>query len=96
MRLGSRNRRQGDRRNRQMFLKRLGSTRGSSLSFSEKDQAINPHRKRESQRHVNGCETSRSLAARRSARIVGTRCLGRSRGVGLVLPLRPPQRVLLR
>ena len=32
MRLGSRNRRQGDRRNRQMFLKRPGNP-GASLSF---------------------------------------------------------------
>ena len=30
MRLGSRNRRQGDRRNRQMFLKRPGTTPGKS------------------------------------------------------------------
>ena len=33
MRLGSRNRRQGDRRNRQMFLKRREAAQGSSLSF---------------------------------------------------------------
>jgi hypothetical protein len=50
MRLGSRNRRQGDRRNRQMFLKQPG---GGEPVFSEKDQATNPHRKRESQHHLH-------------------------------------------
>jgi hypothetical protein len=43
-----------------MFLKRPGSTRGVEPVFSEKDQAINPHRKREPRHHVSGCETSRS------------------------------------
>ena len=56
MRLGSRNRRQGDRRNHQMFLKRPGSNRVEPV-FSEKDQAINPHLKRESQPDVIGCKT---------------------------------------
>jgi hypothetical protein len=38
-----------------MFLKQTGSTRGVEPVFSEKDQAINPHRKRESRRDVSGC-----------------------------------------
>jgi hypothetical protein len=44
--LGSRNRQQADQRSRQMFFEALG---GRACLFSEKDQAINPHLKRESQ-----------------------------------------------
>ena len=53
MRLGSRDRRQGDRRNRQMFFEAAGRERSC---LSERDQAINAHRKRESQRDVSGCK----------------------------------------
>ena len=57
MRLGSRNRRQGDRRNRQMFLKRPGS----SLSSRRKIRAINYAQNRASFR---SCEILDSTSKR--------------------------------
>jgi hypothetical protein len=57
MRLGSRNKRQGDRRNRQMFFETPEKHPGVEPVFSEKDQAINPHLKRELQPDANGCKT---------------------------------------